>query len=96
MPYAWANPDSSLWKGLLLPSEQASYTEEDALLNQYMKQFRIDGYFEGNTFVRISSESVKLILKEDISKTDLDKFHRELTENGLGTEIDWHGIKRRR
>ena len=68
-------------------------TEEDALLNQYMKQSRIDGYFDGDTFVRTSSEPVKLILKNDISKADLEKFRGELAEKGLEADIDWQGVK---
>ena len=88
-----AAPDSSLQAELLPPSEQSSYTEEDALLNQYMKQSRIDGYFDGDTFVRTSSEPVKLILKNDISKADLEKFRGELAEKGLEADIDWQGVK---
>ena len=91
--YTWAAPDSRLQAELLPPSEQPSYTEEDALLNQYMKQSRIDGYFDGDTFVRTSSEPVKLILKSDISKADLEKFRGELAEKGLDADIDWQGVK---
>ena len=91
--YTWAAPDSRLQAELLPPSEQSSYTEEDALLNQYMKQSRIDGYFDGDTFVRTSSEPVKLILKNDISKADLEKFRGELAEKGLEADIDWQGVK---
>ena len=91
--YTWAAPDSRLQTELLPPSEQSSYTEEDALLNQYMKQSRIDGYFDGDTFVRTSSEPVKLILKNDISKADLEKFRGELAEKGLEADIDWQGVK---
>lgn len=91
--YSRATPDSRLQKELLPPSEQASYTEEDALINQYMKQSRIDGHFDGSTFVRDSSEPVKLILKDDITDADLQKFNSELAKKGLGTEIDWRGVK---
>ncbi len=91
--YTRVAPDSRLQAELLPPSEQASYTEEDALLNQYMKQSRIDGYFDGDTFVRTSSEPVKLILKNDISKADLEKFRGELAEKGLDADIDWQGVK---
>lgn len=91
--YTWATPDSRLQAELLPPSEQSSYTEEDALLNQYMKQSRIDGYFDGDAFVRTSSEPVKLILKDDISKADLEKFNDELAQKGLGEEIDWRGVQ---
>ena len=93
LSYTWAAPDSRLQTELLPPSEQSSYTEEDALINQYMKQSRIDGYFDGDTFVRTSSEPVKLILKNDISKADLEKFRGELAEKGLEADIDWQGVK---
>ena len=91
--YTQVAPDSRLQAELLPPSEQSSYTEEDALINQYMKQSRIDGYFDGDTFVRASSEPVGLILKDSITNEDLQKFNRELAENGLGEEIDWRGVK---
>ena len=91
--YTQADPDSRLQETLLPPSEQSSYSEEDALLNQYMKQSRIDGYFDGDTFVRTSSEPVKLILRDDITDADLQKFNSKLAEKGLGEEIDWRGVK---
>lgn len=86
-------PDSRLQRELLPPSEQAAYTEEDALVNQYMKQSRIDGYFDGNTFMRTSSEPVKLILKDNLTAEDLEQFQSKLAEQGLGTEIDWRGVE---
>lgn len=46
--YTKVAPDSRLQAELLPPSEQASYTEEDALINQYMKQFRVDAYIYGD------------------------------------------------
>ncbi len=86
-------PDSRLQAELLPPSEQPTYTEGDALLNQYMKQYRIDGYIDGDTFVSTSSEPVKVMLKDKISKEDLEKFRSELAENGLGDDIDWRGVE---
>ena len=91
--YTWAAPDSRLQAELLPPSEQPTYTEGDALLNQYMKQYRIDGYIDGDTFVSTSSEPVKVMLKDNISKEDLEKFRSELAENGLGDDIDWRGVE---
>lgn len=91
--YTWVTPDISLQKELLPPSEQSSYTAEDALINQYMKQSRIDGYFDGSTFVCTSAEPVKVILKDNITEADLQKFNNELAEEGLGAEIDWQGVK---
>ena len=63
------------------------------MIDQYMKQYRIEGYFDGDTFVRSSSEPVKLILKDEIPKEDLENFRNELIANGPGTEIDWHGVE---
>ena len=86
-------PDSRLQAELLPPSEQASYTEEDALINQYMKQYRVDAYIYGDGSESASSEPLKLISKDEISKEDLEKFRSELAEKGLGEEIDWRGVK---
>ena len=80
--------DEKLQNELLPPSEQSSYTEKDALINQYMKQSRIEGYFEGDTFVRTSTDPVKLILKDQISEQELESLKSELVEKGLGNEID--------
>ena len=91
--YTEAAPDSRLQAELLPPSEQASYTEEDALINQYMKQYRVDAYIYGDGSESASSEPLKLISKDEISKEDLEKFRSELAEKGLGEEIDWRGVK---
>ena len=91
--YTWAAPDSRLQKELLPPSEQPSYTQEDALMNQYMKQFRIEGYFDGETFVNTSSEPVRLVVKDGASQEELEAFRQELAEKGLGDEIDWQGVR---
>ena len=91
--YTQAAPDSSLMREILPPSEEPSYTEEDALINQYMKQFRVDIYLYGDGSENSSSEPLKLITKDDISKEDLEKFRSELAENGLGDEIDWRGVE---
>lgn len=92
LSYTRAAPDSRLQSELLPPSERSSYTEEDALINQYLKRSRIDGYFDGGTFVRTSSGPVKLILKDGITNEDLQKFNSELAEKVL-EEIDWRGVK---
>lgn len=91
--YDQVAPDERLQKEILPASEQSSYTEDDALINQYLKHSRIEGYFDGDTFVRTSSDPVKLVLKDDILKEDLDNFRNELVTKGLGTEIDWRGVQ---
>ncbi|MDR2024183.1 MAG: hypothetical protein LBQ71_13305 [Hungatella sp.] len=91
--YIQLAPDERLKAEILPASEQTSYTECDALLNQYLKQFHIDGHIEGDQFVRYSDEPVKLILADQVSDTDLENFRQQLNENGLGEDIDWCGVK---
>lgn len=85
--------DERLQAEILPPSEQASYTEHDALMNQYLKQTRIEGHFEKDTFVRNSDEPVKLILPSQVSDADLESYRQQLNKNGLGKDIDWRGVK---
>ena len=58
-----------------------------------MKQFHVDIYLYGDGSENASSEPLKLITKDDISKEDLEKFRSELAENGLGDDIDWRGVE---
>lgn len=91
--YTQATPDEKLQTELLPPSEKISYTESDALMNQYLKQSRIDGHFEGDTFVLDSDKPVTLILGSDVSNEALESFRQKLNENGLGEDIDWRGVR---
>ncbi len=91
IPYTKLEPDENLKKELLPPSERGEYTEEDALLDQYSKQYRIDGYIDGDKFILNSSGSVRLM--GDVSKEELENFRQELIKKGLGTEIDWRGVQ---
>ncbi len=92
IPYTKLEPDENLKKELLPPSEQTSFSEEDALINQYMKQSRFEGHMEGDRIV-YTHVPEKLILKDHISQDELESFRKELVENGLGTEIDWCGVE---
>lgn len=91
--YTHAAPDKQMQAEILPASEQTSYTEKDALLNQYMKQYRISGDIEGDTFARNSAEPVRLALVSQVSETELERFRQDLNENGLDPEIDWQGVK---
>lgn len=91
--YSRLAPNEKLKAEILPASEQASYTERDALINQYLKQYRIEAYMEGDTFVCDSSEPVQLVLASQISESDLENFRQKLIENGLSEEIDWRGVK---
>lgn len=78
---------------LLPPSEKEQYTEEDALMNQYMKQYRLNFVKEGDTYVLDTSKPVKLMTEGQVSQESLDAFRAQLEANGLGDEIDWRGVQ---
>lgn len=91
--YTKVEPDERLKAELLPPSERTSYTEKDALLNQYLKQYRIEGRIELDSSVPNPTEIVRVILPGQISEDELESFRQKLNENGLGTEIDWRGVE---
>ncbi len=74
-------------------SEKEQYTEEDALMNQYMKQYRLNFIKDGDSFVLDTSKPVKLMIEGQVSQESLDAFRAELEKNGLGDEIDWRGVQ---
>lgn len=92
--YTYVVPDEGLRTNEIIPpSERTSYTEKDALLDQYMKQFRIDGRIEGDKFVWDSSKPAGICLASQVSEAELERFRQELNEKGLGDEIDWRGVE---
>ena len=74
-------------------SEEEQYTEEDALMNQYMKQYRLDFIQIGDSFELDPSKPVKLMTEGQVSQESLDSFRAQLEANGLGDEIDWRGVQ---
>lgn len=78
---------------LLPDSEKNQYTEEDALMNQYMKQYRLNFIKDGDSFVLDTSKPVKLMLEGQVSQESLDEFRAQLEKNGLGDEIDLRGVQ---
>ena len=77
----------------LRPASEKEYTEEDALMNQYMKQYRLDFIKVGDSYELDTSKPVKLMLESQVSQESLDAFRAELEKNGLGDEIDWRGVQ---
>lgn len=87
-------PDESLKaKAFIPPSERSSYTEDDALMDEYMKQYRIEGHIEGDTFVRDSDEPIRLILPDQVSSSQLESFRHKLNEIERTSDIDWRGVQ---
>lgn len=82
LTYTQMEPDAKLKAEIIPASEKTEYTERDALMDQYMKQFRIE---EG--------KPVKLILADQVSDEELENLRQSLCENGLGEDIDWRGVK---
>ena len=78
---------------VLRPASEKEYTEEDALMNQYMKQYRLDFIKVGDSYELDTSKPVKLMLESEVSQESLDAFRAELEKNGLGDEIDWRGVQ---
>lgn len=77
----------------LRPASEKEYTEEDALLNQYMKQYRLSFVQDGDSYVLDPSKPVKLMTEGQVSQESLDAFRAQLEKNGLGDEIDWRGVQ---
>lgn len=77
----------------LRPASEKAYTEEDALMNQYMKQYRLNFIKDGDAFVLDTSKPVRLMTEGQVSQESLDAFRAELEKNGLGDEIDWRGVQ---
>lgn len=77
----------------LRPASEKAYTEEDALMNQYMKQYRLSFVKEGDSYVLDTSQPVRLMTEGQVSQESLDAFRAELEANGLGDEIDWRGVQ---
>lgn len=77
------------------PSEKSNYSEYDALMNQYMKQYRADIKIEmtGDSLTLSGDKTLRLILPGMISDDELENFRAELVQNGLGQEIDWRGVE---
>lgn len=78
---------------VLRPASEKEYTEEDALMNQYMKQYRLNFIKDGDSFVLDTSKPVRLMIEGQVSQESLDAFRAELEKNGLGDEIDWRGVQ---
>ena len=77
----------------LRPASEKPYTEEDALMNQYMKQYRLSFVKQGDSYVLDTSQPVKLMTEGQVSQESLDAFRAELEANRLGDEIDWRGVQ---
>ncbi|MCI9101351.1 MAG: hypothetical protein HFH58_16265 [Lachnospiraceae bacterium] len=70
---------------------KSHYTEDEALWNQYMKQYRdslkiVDGKLEVNGDPRN-------VLLGKVSREELEQYRLKLEREGIGDEIDWRGVE---
>lgn len=80
----------------LLPPAERQYTEKDALLNQYGKQFHFDLRLikgENGEYTSSVGDGGCLFSPDMVLADDLEAFRQKLVEEGLGSEIDWDGVK---
>lgn len=76
--------------------EKEEYTERDALMYQYMKQYRVDAQIvknEDGTYSSVCTGNGRIMLEELVSDEELENFRIGLSQNGLSQEIDWRGVK---
>ena len=76
--------------------EKEDYTERDALMYQYMKQYRVDAQIiknEDGSYSTVCHGNGRIMLEELVSDEELENFRTGLSQNGLREEIDWRGVK---
>lgn len=78
----------------LRPASEKEYTEEDALMNQYMKQYRLDFIKVGDSYELDTSKPVKLMLESQVSQESLDAFRAELEKTDWETKSTGVGCRK--
>lgn len=70
---------------------KSHYTEDEALWNQYMKQYRdslkiVDGKL-------VVNGDPRNVLLGKVSEEELEQYRLKLEQEGIGDEIDWRGVE---
>ena len=70
---------------------KSHYTEDEALWNQYMKQYRdslkiVDGKL-------VVNGDPRNVLLGKVSGEELEQFRLKLEQEGIGDDIDWRGVE---
>ena len=70
---------------------KSHYTEDEALWNQYMKQYRdslkiVDGKL-------VVNGDPRNVLLGKVSREELEQYRLKLEQEGIGDEIDWRGVE---
>lgn len=74
------------------PSEKDSYTKEDALLDQYMKQYRADIKIKDGTVIDNSDSPLRLIQRDKVTADELKDYAQYLAKAEKSKDIDWFGL----
>ncbi|MFW6679965.1 hypothetical protein ACOAOT_20225 [Lacrimispora sp. AGF001] len=92
--YTIAGRDESLSRLIYeAPSEKDSYTKEDALLKQYMKQYRTDVKIVDGTIINNSDTPIRLVIRDDVTADELKNYAQFLSKAEKTKDIDWFGLK---
>lgn len=81
-------PDAKLGNKIGVASEH-TYTKEDALLNQYNRQFDIHATVDDIASGRFDVNNIRL---PSYKSEDIEAYRQKLESNGLGGDIDWQGV----
>ena len=74
------------------PSEKDFYTKEDALLDQYMKQYRADIKIKDGTVIDNSDSPLRLIQRDKVTADELKDYAQYLAKAEKSKDIDWFGL----
>lgn len=92
--YTIAGRDESLSRLIYeAPSEKDSYTKEDALLNQYMKQYRTEIKIVDGTIINNSDTPIRLVNRDNVTADELKNYAQFLSKAEKTKDIDWFGLK---
>ncbi len=70
---------------------KSHYTEDDALWNQYMKQYRDSLKITDKKLV-VQGDPRSVLLGK-VSEKELESFRQKVEKEGIGDEIDWRGLE---
>lgn len=70
---------------------KSNYTEEDALWNQYMKQYRDSMKITDGKLV-VKGDPRPVLLGK-VSQEEMESFRQKVEREGIGDRIDWQGVE---
>lgn len=71
-------------------ASEHTYTKEDAVRNQYLKQFRFNASLDDFISGKCQDKTFAL---GSLSPEDVETYSQKLQSDGLSKDIDWQGVK---